>query len=48
MVKHRCSPVREGAGFGDTYHLDEVFVKVLGKQHYLWRGADQDGEVVDV
>ena len=26
----------------------EVFVKINGKQHYLWRAVDQDGEVVDV
>ena len=32
----------------DTYFLDEVFVKIGGKQHYLWRAVDQDGEVVDV
>jgi len=25
-----------------------VFVKINGKQHYLWRAVDQDGEVVDV
>ncbi|MEH6637503.1 MAG: IS6 family transposase, partial [Halioglobus sp.] len=24
------------------------FVKINGKQHYLWRAVDQDGEVVDV
>ena len=35
-------------GFGDTFYLDEVFVKINGKQHYLWRAVDQDGEVVDV
>lgn len=35
-------------GYGDTFHIDEVFVKVNGKQHYLWRAVDQDGEVVDV
>jgi putative transposase len=23
-------------------------VKINGKQHYLWRAVDQDGEVVDV
>jgi len=23
-------------------------VKIRGKQHYLWRAVDQDGEVVDV
>ena len=26
----------------------EVFVKINGKQHYLWRAVDQDGEVIDV
>jgi putative transposase len=23
-------------------------MKIVGKQHYLWRAVDQDGEVVDV
>ena len=27
---------------------DEVFVRIHGQQHYLWRAVDQDGEVVDV
>ncbi len=35
-------------GFGDTFYIDEVFVRIQGKQHYLWRAVDQDGEVVDV
>ena len=35
-------------GFGDTFYLDEIFIKINGKQHYLWRAVDQDGEVVDV
>jgi len=35
-------------GYGDTYFIDKVFVKIDGKQHYLWRAVDQDGEVVDV
>jgi putative transposase len=35
-------------GFGDTFYADEIFVKINGKQHYLWRAVDQDGEVVDV
>ena len=35
-------------GYGDTFYIDEVFVKIDGKQHYLWRAVDQDGEVVDV
>ena len=28
--------------------LMKFFVKINGKQHYLWRAVDQDGEVVDV
>ena len=39
---------RKHWGFGDTFYIDEVFVKIDGKQHYLWRAVDQDGEVVDV
>ena len=39
---------RKHRGFGDTLFIDEVFVKINGKQHYLWRAVDQDGEVVDV
>jgi putative transposase len=35
-------------GYGDTFFIDEVFVKIDGKQHYLWRAVDQDGEVIDV
>ena len=39
---------RKHQGYGDTFYIDEVFVKIDGKQHYLWRAVDQDGEVVDV
>jgi putative transposase len=39
---------RRQQGFGDTFFIDEVFVKIRGKQQYLWRAVDQDGEVVDV
>jgi len=35
-------------GFGDTFFIDEVFVKIRGEQHYLWRAINQDGEVIDV
>jgi len=28
--------------------LDEVFLKINGRLHYLWRAVDQDGEVLDV
>jgi putative transposase len=33
---------------GDRWHLDEVFVKMNGEQHYLWRAVDQRGNVLDV
>ena len=39
---------RKHQGYGDTFYIDEVFVKINGKQHYLWRAVDQDCEVVDV
>jgi putative transposase len=39
---------RNHRGYGDTFYIDEVFVKINGKRHYLWRAVDQDGEVVDV
>ncbi len=39
---------RKHWGYGDTFFFDEVFVRIDGKQHYLWRAVDQDGEVVDV
>ncbi len=39
---------RRHQGYGDTFYIDEVFVKINGKQQYLWRAVDQEGEVVDV
>ncbi len=30
------------------WHLDEVFVKINGLAHYLWRAVDQEGEVLEV
>jgi putative transposase len=29
------------------WHLDEVFVKINGKAHYLWRAVDHEGTVID-
>ena len=46
-IYSRCLK-RKHRGYGDTFYIDEVFVKINGKQHYLWRAGDQDGEVVDV
>jgi putative transposase len=33
---------------GDKWHLDEVFLKINGKLHYLWRAVDQEGNVLDI
>ena len=30
------------------WHLDEGFVRINGKTHYLWRAVDQEGEVLEV
>ena len=37
-----CSTRRQVA------HLDEVFLKISGRLHYLWRAVDQDGDVLDI
>jgi putative transposase len=39
---------RRRGRLGDSWHLDEVFVRINGRQHYLWRAVDQDGEVIDI
>lgn len=33
---------------GDKWHLDEVFLKINGLRHYLWRAVDQNGVVIDI
>ena len=33
---------------GDTWYLDELFVKIQGQQQYLWRAVDEDGDVLDI
>jgi putative transposase len=33
---------------GDKWFLDEVFIRIRGEQHYLWRAVDQDGTVLDI
>src|SRR5438477_4741804 len=39
---------RKSAPSGDRWHLDEVFLKIKRRQHYLWHAVDQDGDVLDV
>jgi putative transposase len=31
-----------------TWHIDEVFLKISGKQFYLWRAVDDEGEALDI
>ena len=33
---------------GDMWHPDEVFVKIRGERHYLWRAVDEEGDVIDI
>ena len=30
------------------WHPDEVFVRINGETHYLWRAVDSEGEVLDI
>src|SRR5262244_34623 len=39
---------RRRARPGDKWHLDEVFLTINGKRHYLWRAVDQEGNVLDI
>ena len=39
---------RRQGRLGEKWHLDEVFVKIKGELHYLWRAVDQDGDVIDI
>ncbi len=39
---------RRQGRLGDIWYLDEVFVKIRGERHYLWRAVDQDGDVIDI
>ncbi len=33
---------------GDTWHLDELFIRIRGERYYLWRAVDQDGHTLDI
>ncbi|HIE91669.1 MAG TPA: IS6 family transposase [Acidobacteria bacterium] len=39
---------RRRGRLGDTWYLDEVFVNIQGRQQYLWRAVDEDGDVIDL
>ena len=38
---------RVRASSGWRWHLDEMFVKINGEHHYLWRAVDPEGEVLE-
>ena len=46
--RYRRALKRREVRLGDTWFADEVFVKIRGEQHYLWRAVDQDGDVLDI
>jgi putative transposase len=37
---------RRGIQSNWRWHMDEVFVKINGELHYLWRAIDHEGEVL--
>ena len=39
---------RRRGQMGDTWYLDELFVNIQGRQQYLWRAVDEDGDVIDI
>ncbi len=43
--KNRASRMRAYSNW--QWHLDEVFVKINGEKHYLWRAVDHEGEVLE-
>ncbi len=44
-----CNQIKKSRGkLGDTWFLDEVFIKINGVLHYLWRAVDQDGDEIDI
>lgn len=38
---------RKGFQSNWRWHMDEVFVKINGELHYLWRAIDHEGEVLE-
>ena len=43
--KNRIQQLRAHSNW--KWHLDEVFVKINGETHYLWRAVDHEGEVLE-
>lgn len=47
-AKIRKRRIKRGFGSRWRWHIDEVFVKINGELHYLWRVIDHEGEVLEV
>jgi putative transposase len=43
--KRRADRLKSSSNW--QWHLDEVFVKVNGVRHYMWRAVDHEGEVLE-
>ncbi len=43
--KRRIYPTPQFSSW--RWHLDEVFVKINGELHYLWRAVDHEGEILE-
>ncbi|NDW53459.1 IS6 family transposase [Aliiroseovarius sp. PrR006] len=43
--KRRVQHLRHHSNW--RWHLDEMFVKINGERHYLWRAVDHEGEVLE-
>lgn len=43
--RRRVNRMRAGRHW--RWHLDEMFVKINGEKHYLWRAVDHEGEVLE-
>jgi putative transposase len=41
-LKWRCPRPR------DRWHMDEFFIRIRGKLHYLWRAVDQERSALDM
>jgi len=46
-LAHTIRKHRQGFCSNWQWHPDEVFVKINGETHYLWRAVDQEGEVLE-
>jgi putative transposase len=44
-----CHLIKKNRGkLDDIWYLDEVFIKINGVLHYLWRAVDQGGDEIDI